>query len=127
MILVLSSILAHYSTAASRLTFLNRLAAQLSIFLRRCGKIMAALNTVLIVVAGVFQFTNFFDRCYCNSSVLGWGSRAFYVMELNQGDIDHTKRAWIGGVVLAAGSVTLFAGFITLFINPTPPSTPHST
>lgn len=48
-------------------------------------------------------------------------------MELNQGDIDHTKRAWIGGVALAAGSATLFAGFITLFINPTPPSTPHST
>ncbi|KAF9461781.1 hypothetical protein BDZ94DRAFT_1262981 [Collybia nuda] len=126
MMLVLSSILSRYSTATTKSTFLTRTAAQLSIFLRRCGKVLAVFNTILVIASGIFQFSKFYDRCYCNSSVLGWGYKAFFVMQFNQEDMDQVERAWIGGVALAAGTAALFAGFITLFLNPSPPSNPRS-
>jgi hypothetical protein len=122
MMLVLSSILAHYSLTTLSFTFLGRAAALASIFLRRCGKILATFNAIWIVVSCLFQFSNLFDRCFCNSSVFGWGSaRAYDVMELIRDDISHMRGAWIGGVVLAGGSAALFLIFINLLINP--PST----
>lgn len=116
--LVASSFLAHYSSAAPKNSILCRAAARLSIMLRRLGKLIASTNAVWIVMTCMFQFSNFFNRCYCNSSVLGWGPRAYNIIILTNNDIPHMRAAWIGGVALAAGSAAIFVGFINLFINP---------
>ncbi|KAJ6551596.1 hypothetical protein B0H19DRAFT_174053 [Mycena capillaripes] len=125
MMLVTSSALAHYST---RVTFdvegrqvytrSTRIAGRLSIVLRRLGKVIAACNAVWIVLACIFQFSSFFDRCYCNSSVLGLGGLAYDVIQLVSTDVSKMKTAWIGAVALAGGSSILFIAFVNIFINP---------
>jgi hypothetical protein len=122
----MSSILTYYSantpTHLSQghliLSFRARVACWLSIFLRRLGKLIAALNAVLIVATGLLQFGSFYDRCYCNSSVMGLGKRAYDVISLVPGDVGGMRTAWIGGFVLAAGAATIFAGLVTIFIDP---------
>ncbi|KAJ7832192.1 hypothetical protein B0H13DRAFT_2256539 [Mycena leptocephala] len=125
MLLVTSSALAHYSTHVTTnieglqvYTRSTRIAGSLAIVLRRVGKVLAACNAVWIVLACIFQFSSFFDRCYCNSSVLGLGRLAYDVIQLVPADISALKTAWIGGVALAGGSSILFVVFVNIFINP---------
>ncbi|KAG6906054.1 hypothetical protein DXG01_016115 [Tephrocybe rancida] len=94
------------------------LARWMAITVRRTGKILAAFNAVWVVVSCLFQFSNFFDRCYCNGSVLGQGVTSWIVITFIPDDLSSMKGAWIGGVALAAGSATLFVVFVNLFINP---------
>ncbi|KAJ6605676.1 hypothetical protein B0H10DRAFT_2076592 [Mycena sp. CBHHK59/15] len=109
MILVASSILPDFS---------HRAAAHMAVFLRRLAKFLATCNAAWIMAAFLMQFGNFYDRCYCNSDVLGLGKRAHNVMVLENSDISAMKAAWIGGVVLAVAVSSLFLGFINVFIDP---------
>ncbi|KAJ6568460.1 hypothetical protein B0H10DRAFT_2168855 [Mycena sp. CBHHK59/15] len=125
LLLVTSSALAHYSThyttdAEGHRTYARatRLAGVLAIVLRRLGKLLGAANAAWIVVACVFQFASFWDRCYCNSSVLGLGARAYNVIQLVPADTAAMKAAWAGAVVLAGGCAALFVAFVNIFINP---------
>ncbi|KAJ7176500.1 hypothetical protein C8R46DRAFT_1346538 [Mycena filopes] len=125
LLLVISASLAHHSTQAGtdidgrvNYTRSTRVAGAASIVLRRVGKVLAACNAMWIVLACIFQFSSFFDRCYCNSSVLGLGSFAYDVIQLVPADIATMKAAWIGGVALAGGSCILFVLFVNLFVDP---------
>ncbi|KAJ7439336.1 hypothetical protein FB451DRAFT_1344268 [Mycena latifolia] len=124
MMLVTSSALAHYSTQSVGVrgkavyTRSTRIAGKVSIFLRRLGKVLASCNAVWIVLACIFQFSSFFDSCYCNSSKLGLGSFAYYVIDLVSADLTTMKTAWIGGVALAGGCSILFVAWVNIFINP---------
>jgi hypothetical protein len=126
MMLLTSSSLTYYSTNAPTHSFQEHfilalqvwVARWLSIFLRRLGKLIAALNAVLIVATGLLQFGKFYDRCYCNSSVIGLGKHAYDVILLVPDDVVGMRTAWIGGFVLAAGATVIFAGFVTIFIDP---------
>nr|GAT60604.1 predicted protein [Mycena chlorophos] len=126
MLLVLSSGLAHYSDVLDGFNeydepiygLASRVAAWLSIALRRLGKTIAAGNAVWIVAACIFQFVSFFDRCYCDSSVLGLGKLAYDVIVLVPGDISEMKLAWGGAVALAGGCSVLFLGWVKMFVNP---------
>jgi hypothetical protein len=128
-LLLLSSVLSHYPSGVD-LKECNRplrysIAANLSIALRRLGKVIATVNATGIIVVNIFQFSGFFDRCYCNSSVISLGaSKAYLVILLQENDISSLKNAWIGGTVLALGSAAIFVGVLNLFINP---SSPHDT
>ncbi|KIK58770.1 hypothetical protein GYMLUDRAFT_245854 [Collybiopsis luxurians FD-317 M1] len=127
-LLLFSSILAHYST----LDFRSRdpqetdrhhprakFAAMLSIFLRRLGKVLATANTAWILTACIFQFSAFFDRCYCDSSALGLGlAKAYNVIQFTPDDLSTMKTVWIGGIFMAIGSAILYVGFINLFLDP---------
>lgn len=75
----------------------NHTAARLSVALRRLGKLAATLNAMWIVVACLFQFSSFFDRCWCDSSVLGLGKTAYDVLLLTDADLGPLRGAWIGG------------------------------
>ena len=129
MMLLTSSILTYYSTitpthfqGTAMLRSHVRVARWLSIFLRRFGKLTAGLNAVWIIVAGLFQFSNFYDRCYCNSSVMGLGKHAYDIIILVSVDMEPLRTAWICGFLLAAGAAIIFAGFVTLLIDqPSPP------
>ncbi|KAJ7489542.1 hypothetical protein FB451DRAFT_1225190 [Mycena latifolia] len=124
MILVTSSALAHYSTQSIDVrgetvyTRSTRIAGKISIILRRLGKVVATCNAVWIVLACIFQFSSFFDCCYCNSSKLGLGSFAYYVIDLVSADLATMKTAWIGAVALAGGCSILFVVWVNIFINP---------
>ncbi|KAG6823648.1 hypothetical protein H0H92_009550 [Tricholoma furcatifolium] len=89
---------------------------RLSIALRIIGKTLAYANAIWILVACIFQFTNFYDRCWCNSSVISLGvSRAYYVIEISWDEVPAMRLYWIAGVTVAAGSATLYAAFNQLF------------
>lgn len=117
MLLVAASILSHYATTSRPGG--NTWAIQwLSIVLRRIGKTLAAINAVFVLMFSMFQFTNVFQRCYCNSSVLMLGAKAYNVLELSSNDLSIMKDAWIAAVFLASGAATFFWFFINLFIEP---------
>jgi len=114
--LIASSILTYYSTNAQGHNILVRVARWLSIFLRRLGKVIAGLNAVWIVATGLFQFSNFYDRCYCNSNIMAVGRDAAHVIvSLASVDTGAMHAAQIGGFSLAAAASTIFAGFVGLF------------
>jgi len=62
----------------------------------------------------VFQFSSFYDRCYCDSSVFGLGRNAYAVIQFNQDDISKMRIAWIGGAIFGGGSTTIF--ILTLWV-----------
>ena len=123
--LLLSSYLAHYAKVrhdrgdAPRGGFSSvKFAKGLATFLRRLSTFAACCNTIGIILVCVFQFSNFFSRCYCNSSVLGRGSRnAFTIIDTSR-DNGLMRGGWIGGVVLAGGFVFAFLGFLHLMLEP---------
>jgi hypothetical protein len=117
-ILVISSLLSHYSTTASSTSTSSWIAGQLSIALRRFGKIVASLNAVWILVVCLFQFSNFCSRCYCNNSSLGLGEMAYNTISLNSDDLLGMKGAWKGAAFLAAGTATLCIVYVNLLLNP---------
>jgi hypothetical protein len=118
MTLVLSSFLSYHSTTAPAESPSTWIVAKISIVLRRLGKIIASVNAIWIVATCMLQFSNFYDRCYCNSSVFGRGAKAYNVITLTPDDIAPMKQAWSGGVFLAAGSTIICVAFVNLFINP---------
>jgi hypothetical protein len=122
--LLLSSYLAHYakvrhndSVAPCSRFNAFRLAKGSATFLRRLSIFAAVCNALCIILACVFQFSNFYSTCYCNSSVLGRGGRYAYDVIIAGHDI-HMKTAWIGAVALAGGCVFLFLFFLHLMLEP---------
>ena len=121
--LLLSGYLAHYAklrrdrnTSGSGYNSAT-VAEGLATFLRRLSIVAAACNTLCIVLACVFQFSDFYSTCYCNSSVLGRGGQHAYNVIATGYDYSQMKGAWIGGVVLAAGCVALFLFFLHLILE----------
>ncbi|KAK1217198.1 hypothetical protein PQX77_020151 [Marasmius sp. AFHP31] len=124
--LILSSILAHYASVCSPQDpfrphlrpLKGRLLAWSSILLRRSGKILGFSNAIWLVMVCVFQITGFFDRCYCDSSVIGRGAdKAFMVIKLLDPDVKHMLGGWISGVVFGVGTVVVFTLFMNLMIQ----------
>ncbi|RPD54031.1 hypothetical protein L227DRAFT_596119 [Lentinus tigrinus ALCF2SS1-6] len=111
MLMLSSSILAHHAHPRPHRADLRdvdgatHVASTLAVILRRMGKILASLNTAWIIAANIAQFSNFFNRCWCNSCALSLGSRAF-----NSG--------WIGGIVLATGCALSLVSFIHILLDP---------
>ncbi|KAF9233589.1 hypothetical protein BU15DRAFT_53665, partial [Melanogaster broomeanus] len=118
-LLILSSLLAHYARpnvgTARRPKWLAMVRC-----LRWAGKSLAAVNAVFIVTISVFQYANVFDRCYCNSSVLGRGTDAFSIIVILGRDVAQTRAAWIGGFALASLCSFFFVGFIYLLRDSMP-------
>jgi hypothetical protein len=92
----------------------------LSILLRRLGKVLASCNAIWIIALCFLQFANAFDNCYCGSSVLGLGDKAYNVIEMTREDILRVRGPWIGGVIVSVGTAAFFIGFTSLFAVPQP-------
>ena len=89
----------------------------LAAFLRRLSVFAASCNTIAVILACVFQFSNFYSTCYCDSSVFGRGAQnAFNIIGTGY-DHNPMKGAWVGGLVLAGGSVVLFLFFLHLTLE----------
>ncbi|KAG1836978.1 hypothetical protein DFJ58DRAFT_749620 [Suillus subalutaceus] len=121
MMLLLSSILAHSSAAdPRRVSLYARLALAVSHVLRWTGKSLALLNFFLATMACVFQYSSFYDRCYCNSSVFSRGSTAYAVVIETTAQAAQAKTAWIGALVLACTSASVFLGILNLLSDTLP-------
>lgn len=93
------------------------LARGLATSLRRLSTFAAVCNSLCIILACVFQFSDLYSTCYCNSSVLGRGAQyAFYIIAPGY-DYGRMRAAWIGGVVLAGGYVLIFLFALHLMLE----------
>ncbi|KAI4524037.1 hypothetical protein K525DRAFT_282006 [Schizophyllum commune Loenen D] len=95
-------------------------AGTLAVVFRRTGKILALCNTAWITCACMFQFSGFYSRCWCNSSVMSHHSNAYAVLELVEADYGRLRGAWAGGVVLSTIYAVLFYLFINLYLHQPP-------
>ncbi|KAG1727271.1 uncharacterized protein EDB91DRAFT_893744 [Suillus paluster] len=119
--LLLSSILAHYSTTCShRPSLSSRVALAMSHCLRWVGKLFAIINFILVVLACTFQYSSFYDRCFCNSSVFSRGSGAYAVIIETTAQAAQAKAAWIGALVMACTSALVFIGLVNLLLDTLP-------
>ncbi|KAG6861176.1 hypothetical protein C0995_002983 [Termitomyces sp. Mi166 len=117
-LLVISTFLCHYSITTTHSYKTAHIARQLSIALRSIGQVFSFCNAIWIVLSCVFQFSNFYDRCWCNSSVIGLGAKAYNVIEITWDEVPFMRAWWIIGVAIAAGSASIYVFFINLSINP---------
>ncbi|KAG1773280.1 hypothetical protein EV702DRAFT_583207 [Suillus placidus] len=125
--LVMSSILSHYASSYSdrpRSPFSSIticLAKVVSNLLRWGGKLVAIVNAIWIIVAGMLQFTSIYDNCYCNSSVLGRGAQYAYDIVVFDGlDLNQTKAAWFGALALAGSTSLGFIFYMSLLTDLVP-------
>ncbi|KAL1672466.1 hypothetical protein EV122DRAFT_294853 [Schizophyllum commune] len=90
---------------------------------RRAGKMLAAANTCFVIVTCAFQFANVYDSCYCNSSALGLGSKAYTIIDYSKelAAIHKTQGIWVASLTLGIGSVLTFLGAIWLYLKPRMP------
>ena len=68
---------------------------------------LALVNSVGLIVLSCIQFSNFFNTCYCNSSVIGRGTNTYIVIILQDWipTMKHTRAIGIG---TAATSIFIF-------------------
>lgn len=126
--LLVSSVLSHYcsihsphdDTSHPRPSMFSStsIAAWISVLFRRVAVVIASVNSIWIIVTCVFQFSNVFDTCYCNSSVIGRGKDKAYNIIVTTYGIPEMTRAWAGSVVLAGGVVIIFLLFVSLMSEP---------
>ncbi|KAJ6589768.1 hypothetical protein B0H19DRAFT_924057 [Mycena capillaripes] len=115
--LILSSFLSWHSRSRT-----SPLAARAAVFLRRSGKILAAMNAAWIVSTCFFQFTGVYDSCFCTSSVIYLGARAYSVSILTTAEIDALWYPVVGATLLAGGVVIVFIAFVNVLREPEGPS-----
>ncbi|KAH8823243.1 hypothetical protein DL96DRAFT_1818992 [Flagelloscypha sp. PMI_526] len=101
----------------------------LSIVLRRIAKTLTTINAMGFVAICFIQFTGTFNKCYCNSSVIGRGAdHAFNLVLLKTGTaaMRHMTAGLAGSVVLSFGCGAGFASFLRFRLKPKRISDPHS-
>ena len=115
-LLVISSVLARgFSTSKNEKS--SKVIGTLVIFFRQAGKVIAGINTAWILTSSLFQFSNVFDTCYCNASVLGLGSKAYAVLNMTPEDQTLTKAYWTAGMIMASGTALVFIAAINLLLK----------
>jgi len=120
MLLLTSSILAHHSAAYSRRMSSSPsacVALTWSHWLRWTGKLLAIVNTIVVILASVFQYSGFYDRCFCNSSVFSRGGTAYAVIIETAAQAAQAKSAWIGALVMACTSAAIFLSVLNLLLD----------
>jgi len=122
--LVFSSYLAHRARAWRRYSRQHSgfnsvtVARGLTTFLRRLSIFAASCNSLWIIHVCIFEFSNYYSTCYCNSSVLGRGVQHAYNLIITAGhDYGHTRTAWAGGFVFAGGCAALYLLFLSLMVE----------
>jgi hypothetical protein len=119
--LVVSSFLAYRSTRITAFGTVSksaRIFRYCSILLRRLGKIIAALNAIWLVVASLFQLSNVFDQCWCNSSIPSWHSKAYNIIDFSNFDPNTGLVAgWTSGVAVAAATALAFMLYVNFLVS----------
>ena len=86
-------------------------AAFTAIALRILSLFLAFANVTWLIVLSSFQFSHFFDNCYCNASVIGRGTDSHIIISFQEW-IPTMKAARISATVIAAASMAIYMSFI---------------
>ncbi|KAG1751826.1 hypothetical protein EDB19DRAFT_1673891, partial [Suillus lakei] len=102
---LISSILAHRSAAYScrEESLSPRVALALSHCLRWMGKLLAIVH----FFSCIFQYSNFYNRCFCNSSAFSRPGAAYAMIIDTTAQAVQPMAARIGALVLACTSASI--------------------
>ena len=114
LLLVISSALGHDYAAQRARDIPSKLIGSSAIALRQLAKTLAAINTAWIILSTLFQFSNVYDNCYCNCSVLGLGNKAYAVLHYTDEDEKLVRLCWAGGMIMSLGGALLYICAINL-------------
>ncbi|KIK47886.1 hypothetical protein CY34DRAFT_798759 [Suillus luteus UH-Slu-Lm8-n1] len=119
MMLLISSILAHYSAASSyRASLSERVALACSHSLRRMGKLLAIANSLWVVLMCILQYSGFYHTCFCSSNIIHRGNTAAYITIIETTtQAALAKAAWIGALFLACTSASAFVALVNLLLD----------
>ncbi|OJA11442.1 hypothetical protein AZE42_04578 [Rhizopogon vesiculosus] len=121
MMLLVSSVLAHYSAAHSRRVSLPaRVALALSHWLRWMAKLLAIVNSMWAVALCAIVYSNVFNTCFCNSSMFSRGKGAYNVVREITAQVALVKATWIVSLVMASISVLFLLGLVNLLLDTLP-------
>ncbi|KAG1757930.1 hypothetical protein EDB19DRAFT_1901418 [Suillus lakei] len=122
MMLLTSSILAHYSAAYSyRASLSARVALAISHLLRRMSKLLAIANSIWVIATCVLQYSGVYDTCFCNSSMISRGKDGAYVTIIETAaQAALAKATWIGGFILTFTSASAFVVLMSLLLDTLP-------
>jgi len=111
---IVSTICAHISeTRIGPFTIIKNFTAFIAVALRRISLYLVFINAVGLIVLSCFQFSHFFDNCYCNASVIGRGMDSYIIISY-EGWASTMRTARIVATVLAAVSMAIY--MISLWI-----------
>ncbi|KAG1757928.1 hypothetical protein EDB19DRAFT_75286 [Suillus lakei] len=118
MMLLTSSILAHYSIAYDRKSLRARVAEAFSHCLRMIGKLLAIANSIWVILTCILQYSDFYDTCFCNSSMISRGQAAAYITIIETTtQAAAAKVAWICALIMACTSAFVFIVLVGLLLD----------
>ncbi|KAG1766415.1 hypothetical protein EDD22DRAFT_355853 [Suillus occidentalis] len=119
MMLLISSILAHYSAAYSyRASLSERVALACSHSLRRMGKLLAIANSLWVILMCILQYSGFYSTCFCNSNMIHRGDTVAYITIIETTtQAALAKVVWIGALFLACTSASVFVVLVNLLLD----------
>jgi hypothetical protein len=141
MMLLISSILAHYSAAdfdqeslsggdqsveeqsstgeksLPRKPLSARVSLALSDCLRRMGKLLAIANAGWVITTCILQYSDIYDTCFCNSSMITRGAAAYVTVFETSAQATLAQRAWIGALFLVFISALAFIALVALLVD----------
>ncbi|KAG2045202.1 hypothetical protein BDR03DRAFT_27880 [Suillus americanus] len=138
MMLLISSILAHYSAAYSnrkpssarkpspaQVPLHAHISLALSHCLRRMGKLLAISNSGWVITTCILQYSDIYNTCFCDSSMISRGAAAYVTIFETPAQTALAKNAWIGALFLVFISVSAFFVLVGLLVD-TIPAEPSS-
>lgn len=136
MMLLISSILAHYyETYSDRVPLSSyvppsarvplsahiplsaHVALALSHCLRKMGKLLAIVNSIWVFVTCILQYSDIYDTCFCNSSMISRGAAAYVTITETSAQAALASNAWIGALFLACISAITFVLLVGILID----------
>jgi hypothetical protein len=136
MMLLISSILAHYSAtdfdqkslsteeqsstgekSHPRKPLSARVSRVLSDCLRRMGKLLAIANAGWVITTCILQYSDVYDTCFCNSSMITRGAAAYITIIETPAQAILAKHAWIGALFLVFTSASAFIILVALLVD----------
>ncbi|KAG2148058.1 hypothetical protein DEU56DRAFT_783933 [Suillus clintonianus] len=104
-----------YLSKQKRLPAGRNLARKISNLLRWAGKALAIANSIWLVLSCIFVYSNFYDTCFCNGSVISRGEAAYTVIIETAAQAAQLKAASIGALAMACVTSFLFIVIVNLW------------
>jgi hypothetical protein len=114
---IISTIFARVSeTREKESATVKSFTASIAIALRRICSLLALINGTGLILLSFFQLTNLFDSCYCNSNVIGRGTKAYITISYT-GPVAMMMSSRIAGTVLSGVVMAIYIIFLRLILR----------
>ncbi|MCJ1281785.1 hypothetical protein MMC26_001108 [Xylographa opegraphella] len=82
---------------------------------RFLGVLLGSLNAIWLLLISILQFTNVYNNCWCESSVLGLGTKAWIILWATEEQIVAAAwNSWVFAAVMSFTAVMIAGGFFVV-------------